>query len=200
MELSAARCALVVGVAAALVIVALAILPFLTPSGSASSRIAPRRRRGPASRRGRPPDGHRRDPRRPRPRAAATSTSRSTACRCSNERERQHMRDVARRVRRFFLRRGRSALRPRRGVPARAAGRGPGACSGGACRRAGRVIAVVTVVGGIVGVLFFDRRSSCSTSCSSRPGSFTVRPGDRAASSSCSRSRSGSRRRSRSGS
>ena len=63
----------------------------------------------------------------------------------------------------------------------------------------GLVIAVVTVVGGIGGVLLFDQAFALFHELFFPPGSWTFDPARRS-SSSCSRSRSGSRRRSRSGS
>ena len=72
-----------IGIATAVVIVAVAILPFLSPAWVAFEQGARRRRPGPASPSADLRDRDGRDPRRPRHRAAATSTSRSPARRSS---------------------------------------------------------------------------------------------------------------------
>ena len=78
--LTGALASLVVGIAAALVIVAIAILPFLTPAwvGFEQGRAQAAAWTGYSE--ARPPDRHRRDPGRPRASGRPTSTSRSPGC------------------------------------------------------------------------------------------------------------------------
>ena len=148
--------ALVIGIAAALVIVAIAILPFLNPvwvgfeQGRAQAAGVDR--------------VHRRATCGPRPtRSWPTSSSGRRDFDVAldgvpvlDERERGHMRDVRGVFAALLRARAGRRGRPRRGVPAgsRPSGRARRLWRRLAC--AGRVIAVATVALGIVGVLFFD--------------------------------------------
>ena len=161
-------------------IVALAIVPFLTRSGSASGRVAPRRTRGPGSPRRAAADRHRRDPRRPRHRPAGLRRHPRRRARARGARTRAHARRRGACSPRSTRAAGRG-VRPRRGVPAgarpsgaRAAVAAPGRAGprdrGGDGRARHRRGAVLRP--GVRG---------CSTSCSSRAGSLPVRPEHRAA-------------------
>ena len=166
--LTGALAALVVGIAAALVIVAIAILPFLSPAWVGFEQG--------------------------RAQAAAWTGYTTAELRTATdailadlvigppdfdvaldgvpvliERERGHMRDVRGVFAALLPARDRRRRRARRGRSCWLAGRRARARLWRRLGLAGRVIAVATVALGIVGVLFFDRRSRCSTSCSSRP-------------------------------